>query len=123
MSDAANPSTGSPRPAAERRASERYPPRNAEIIWQLLGQTDQEPLAAQVCDISDRGIGLILERSVNLGSVLCLRLRPADRACPTMMVRVRHVTALGPDEYRVGGTFVVPLDEEALQAVSRAREA
>src|SRR5262249_10642498 len=121
MSDSAHPSAGPPEQTTERRSSERLPPRTVEIIWRLLGQGNDEPLAAQVQNVSHGGIGLLLERSVKLGSVLCLRLRPADPSCATLLVRVRHVTALAPDEYQVGGTFVVPLDDDGLRAVARAQ--
>ncbi len=122
MSDTpTSPGAPGPGPISERRASIRLPPRNVEIIWQLLGQTSDEPLAAQVLNVSNGGIGMLLERPVKLGSVLCLRLRPADPHCPTLLVRVRHITLIAADEYQVGGTFVMPLSDEALQAVTRAR--
>jgi hypothetical protein len=116
---AARPASFPPR-VFDRRQCRRLPPRSAEVFWHVLGHGDGEPLAAQVHDVSTRGIGLVLDRPVEPGAVLCVRLRPHDPAGRTLLVRVQSVQAVGPEEYKVGGTFIVPLLDDLLRSVSRS---
>jgi hypothetical protein len=109
--------------ASERRAWVRYP-RRLQSLWQVFGARAEEPWTADVQDISQTGIGLILQRAFPAASVLTVRLRTAaQKLSRTMLVRVRHCTALPDGQWLVGCTFVVQLTDEELRELLTARPA
>jgi hypothetical protein len=102
---------------AERRAWVRYP-RRLEMVWQLFGARQDEGWSASLFDISQTGVGLIINRSFPPGTVLTVRLRPCSRTpSRTMLVRVKHCTARPDGEWLVGCTFVVKLKDGELKGL------
>jgi PilZ domain-containing protein len=100
---------------AERRAWIRYP-RRLTTIWQLFGGRQDETLTASLFDISQTGVGLIINRSFPPATVLTVRLQTGSRKfSKTMLVRVKHCSARENGEWLVGCTFVVKLKEAELK--------
>jgi hypothetical protein len=99
---------------SERRAWVRHRPRRPQLSWSLLGAKPPELRTARVQDISARGIGLLLDRSVPSGSVLALRFAGTPFEARPILVRVKYSKAVADDEFQAGGTFVVPLNDEQL---------
>jgi hypothetical protein len=120
MSNAAPNADNSPArslQAAERRAWIRYRPRSPEVFWQMFGAKDTELFAAQVLNLSARGIGLALDRAVVAGNVLVLKFGKDTLNARPHLVRIKHVTNLADGTFKVGATFVVPLGDEQLRAL------
>jgi hypothetical protein len=100
---------------AERRAWIRYP-RRLTSIWQLFGCRQEEAWSATLFDLSQTGVGVIINRSFPPATVLTVRLQTGSRQfSKTMLVRVKHCSARGNDEWLVGCTFVVKLKESELK--------
>jgi hypothetical protein len=101
--------------AAERRAWIRYP-RRLQTLWQMFGVRGNDTWTADLQDISQTGIGLVLNRSFPPATVLSVRLQTAARKTSrTMLARVRHCSALPDGQWLVGCTFVVQLKDEELR--------
>jgi hypothetical protein len=107
------------RQTSERRSWIRFGSRNPEVYWQTFGTKDLELWPAKVLNLSARGIGLILDRTVAVGTVLSLKFSKTDVKARAYLVRVKHFTDLGTGQFKVGGTFVVPLSDEQLQALTQ----
>jgi hypothetical protein len=105
------------RQTTERRAWIRFHPRCPQIYWQPFGSKDQEMGIAEVLNVSSRGIGLVLDRSVATGSILVLKFSRTDPKARQHFVRVKEVADFDGKEFKVGATFVVPLAEEHLQTL------
>ena len=70
---------------------------------------------ANLRDLSQTGLGLVVNRSFPPGTVLTIRLQTGSRKCSrTMLVRVKHSAAQPNGEWLVGCSFVVQLKEEEL---------
>lgn len=68
----------------------------------------------KIRDVSLEGVGLVLTRKVEVGSMLALTLtNPAKAFVKTVLVRVAHVTAV-PGGLLVGGTLTAPLTYQEL---------
>ena len=102
--------------AGDRRASDRMPV-TAGTICSFAGQVAEELAGARVRDVSLEGLGVILIRKVEVGSLLAVNLaNPANNFAKTVIIRVAHVTAV-PGGYLVGGAFTAPLTVEELTAI------
>ena len=100
---------------AERRAWIRYP-RRLTTIGQLFGARQEEAWTATLFDISQTGVGVIINRSFPPATVLSVRLQTGSREfSKTMLVRVKHCAARENGEWLVGCTFVVKLKESELK--------
>jgi hypothetical protein len=100
---------------AERRAWARYP-RRLQTLWQLFGSRDTEVWTSYLHDISQTGIGLLLDRAFPASTVLSVRIQTAARKTTrSMLVRVRHCTARPDGPWLVGCTFIVKLRDEELR--------
>jgi hypothetical protein len=100
---------------AERRAWIRYP-RRLTTIWQLFGSRQEETWTASLFDISQTGVGVIVNRSFPPATVLTVRLQTGTRQfSKTMLVRVKHCSARENGEWLVGCTFVVKLKDSELK--------
>lgn len=102
------------RQTSERRAWVRYSPRRLETVWHLFGIKPPQPHSARIEDISTQGVGIIADCSFALGSILVLRFPGTSLETRQILVRVKYLQALDGGEYKVGCTFVVPLNEEQL---------
>jgi hypothetical protein len=97
----------------DRRVAERFPV-NASTSCSFVSPVVEDFGAAKIKNISMDGIGLLVARSVEPGSLLAVSLSNPTRAfAKTLLVRVAHVT---PDHgsYLVGGTFNTPLTYDEL---------
>src|SRR5215213_12006872 len=69
----------------------------------------QDTGPAKIRDVSMNGVGLLLERRVEVGSLLAVGLvNQAKGFAQTLMVEVTHVTPAAGG-FLVGGTFLTPL--------------
>jgi hypothetical protein len=102
----------------ERRKAERlacdlegfYRPLGASPagLWWLAG----------VRDLSVKGIGLILTRRLEPGTLLSVELQNAAETYQrTILARIVHVQETEDGSWRVGGMFISRLQEEELQAL------
>jgi hypothetical protein len=99
---------------AERRAWIRYP-RRLLTLWGLFG-TRQEDWTAELRDVSQTGLGLVVNRSFAPGTVLSVRVQTAGHQYTrTMLVRVKHAAAQPDGDWLIGCTFVVKLKEAELR--------
>jgi hypothetical protein len=104
---------GSP-PAGERRAFERHAchpeaPRPAAApragAWR-----------ARLFNVSAAGVGLVLARPFEAGTVLAIDLPGASAGPRTSLARVIHATPGPAGEWLVGGVFLRQLDADTLRA-------
>jgi hypothetical protein len=101
---------------AERRRSARHPyPLDNPV---LVKAADGEPIEGQVRDVSLGGIGLVLRRRYEPGTLLNVEItnRSGLFSC-TLVVRVVHISKGGDGTFLVGGAFVLTLRCEDLRAL------
>ncbi|VTR91932.1 : PilZ [Gemmata massiliana] len=99
--------------AKDRRAAERMAV-NAGTGCGFVGPVAENFGPAKVRDVSLDGIGLVLTRRVEIGTLLALTLTNAtQKLSKTVLVRVAHVTA-SHGGFLVGGTFAEPLTYQEL---------
>jgi hypothetical protein len=97
----------------DRRAAERFPI-NVTTSCSFLSPVVEDFGPAKIKNISMDGIGLLLARRLEPGTMLAVSLsNPARGFTKTVLVRVAHMT---PDHgaYLLGGTFSIPLTYEEL---------
>jgi hypothetical protein len=92
----------------DRRASERMPVVGGTACT-FAGRVVEDVGPVKIQDVSLDGVGLILVRRVEVGTLLCVTVSlPARGVEKLLLVRVAHVTpAVGG--FLVGGAFVTPL--------------
>jgi hypothetical protein len=101
---------------AERRAVERYPV-NAEASCPFVGPVSEGLGTAKIKDLSMQGVGLIMSRRVEPGSLLAVTLSNAAKGFrKTVLVRVAHATPV-PGGCLVGGTFDTPLTYQEMSTL------
>lgn len=92
----------------DRRAAERLPV-SAGTSCSFVSPVVVDFGAARVRDISLNGVGLILSRKVEVGTVLVVGIANESKGlAKTMIVRVIHATPI-PGGFLVGGEFATPL--------------
>ena len=102
--------------SADRRAETRMAV-NAGTSCSFVAPIVTDIGPAKVKDISMQGVGLILGRRVEQGSMLAITLtNPAKGFVKTVIVNVVHVTAQ-PGGCLVGGIFTTPLTYQELTAL------
>jgi hypothetical protein len=73
--------------------------------------------AARIKNISNEGIGVIVSKKVDAGTLLAVNLVNRARTFnKTVIVRVAHVTPAGGG-FLIGGTFQTPLTYEELRTM------
>jgi hypothetical protein len=98
---------------ADRRASERMAV-SAEVGCAFLSPVVEDFGAAKIKNISMEGIGLVVARRVEPGTLLAVTLVHSGRNfTKTVVVRVAHSTTQ-PGGCLVGGTFQTPLTYQEL---------
>jgi PilZ domain len=103
--------------SANRRACVRYRcsrpiPRRMSIAESYCS------LDGWLLDISVTGLGLLLERSLEAGTLLFVELESSPEAAPVeLLARVVRAIATPESEWTVGCEFVNPLAEEDLAAI------
>ena len=92
----------------DRRAVDRFQV-NADVSCSFVSPVVEDFGRVKVKDVSMQGVGLLLSRRVEPGTLLAVTLSNSTRQfSKTVIVRVVHVTAvLGG--FLVGGTFTAPL--------------
>lgn len=100
----------------DRRAAERMPV-GPETGCTFIARVVEDAGAARIRDVSMDGVGLILTRRVEVGSVLFVGLsNPTHAFSKTVRVRVAHVTPVHGG-FLVGGSFDTPLTYQDLTAL------
>jgi hypothetical protein len=101
---------------ADRRATERFPV-NANASCPFLAPVAEELGQVKIKDISMGGIGLVVSRRVEPGTLLAVTLaNPARGFQKTVLVRVIH-TAPQTGGYLVSGAFSTPLTYQELSTL------
>lgn len=99
--------------SADRRNVERMPV-GAGTECSFVGRIIEDIGPVKVRDVSMQGVGLVLLKPVEIGSLLAIGLTKADRGfAKTLMVRVIHCTPI-VGGHMVGGEFLEPLTYQEL---------
>src|SRR5262245_9895051 len=102
---------------SDRRREERFPV-NADTSCTFVSPVVEDFGPAKLKNISASGIGLLLTRRVEPGTMLAVSLsNPGRRFSKTVLVRVMHVTAQHGGVYLVGGSLDTPLAYEELSTL------
>jgi hypothetical protein len=102
--------------SSDRRAAERMPV-NSGTGCGFASPMVEDFGPAKIRDVSLDGVGLIVMRRVEVGSLLVIGLEnPSRNLSKTMIVRVAHVTAV-PGGFLVGGSFAEPLTYQELTSL------
>jgi hypothetical protein len=105
--------------STDRRAAERFAV-SAGAGCTFAGRVAEDLGPVKLRDVSMSGVGLLVSRRVEVGSLLVLGLATAPGAAnavaKTVLVRVAHVTAV-PGGFLVGGTFAEPLSYQEFTAL------
>jgi hypothetical protein len=100
----------------DQRSEERYPV-NADAACPLLSPVPENFGTAKVRDVSMQGVGLVVSRRVEPGTLLAVVLDNKRRGfSKTALARVAQVTALGGG-FLVGCSFVTPLTYQEMTAL------
>ena len=101
----------------DQRLWKRFPC-NVTAAFQLVAADDQTVCPAKVIDISASGVGLLVERMVETGSLLSVELHnSASTTARTMLACVVHVNRQAEDGWALGCNFIRSLGEEDLKAL------
>lgn len=93
---------------AEQRVAERFPV-NAGTACGFAHPVVESPGPVKVRDVSMHGVGLIVQRRIEVGALLAVGLTNREKGFErTVLVRVAHVTPASGG-FLVGGTFLTPL--------------
>ncbi|MBI3823722.1 MAG: PilZ domain-containing protein [Planctomycetes bacterium] len=98
----------------EQREEERFPV-NAGSACVLAAPVSEDFGPVRVKNLSNKGIGLITSKKVEVGALLAVKLANAARkVTKTLLVRVTHATPQAGGSYLIGGTLDPPLTYEEL---------
>jgi c-di-GMP-binding flagellar brake protein YcgR len=93
-------------------------PCTVKALCQTVADPQQEPWPVQVLNISPTGIGLLVARAIDTGTLLSLELQGhTEAAAHTMLACVVHVTVQPDGQWALGCNFIRELTEEELQAL------
>jgi hypothetical protein len=102
--------------STDRRAAERLPV-SPDTACSFVAPMAEDFGPGRIRDVSMAGVGLILVKRVEVGSLLAVGLtNPRNGFARTARVRVTHVTSV-PGGYLVGGNFLEPLTYQELTAI------
>jgi hypothetical protein len=106
-----------PGAAQGRRASPRYAADLEVSCRRALGAGRADAGSARLRDISVGGIGLVLARRFEVGTLLAVDLaNPGSGSPRSLLARVTHVTAHAPGEWLLGLALLRPVGEDELRA-------
>lgn len=98
---------------ADRRASERMAV-NRGTSCAYVGRVIDDIGGVKIRDVSLEGIGIVIMKSVPVGSMLVIGLSNPDKNfVKTIILEVAHVTPI-TGAFLVGGTFLEPLTYQEL---------
>ena len=101
----------------DRRQVERYPV-TADTTCPMAAPLAQDFGAARIKDVSQDGIGLLLTRHVEPGTVIVVALKnEVKKFFRFQLVEVIHSTSQLGGGYLIGGVFLTPLTYEELAAL------
>jgi hypothetical protein len=106
----------------ERRAWVRLAGSQKVSCKPVAGLTTKESelrWSGTIRDVSRGGIGLILSRRFEPGTLLILELASAGKESRHLALRVVHARAERKGDWTVGCAFVCPISEEDLQTILR----
>ncbi len=93
-------------------------PCEARATFQMVRAEEPRPEPAQVLNISPNGVGLLVGRAIDVGTLLSVDLRgTGDQAPLTIMASVARLTARDNDEWALGCNFIRELSDRELQAL------
>jgi hypothetical protein len=92
-------------------------PCNPNYLIRLLVRPSFRNLRAFVNDLSVTGIGLLINRTLEIGSTLALQLVRDPLHSLIRIARVVHCTEQPDGWWLVGSRFTVPLPEKELRAL------
>jgi hypothetical protein len=119
MAEAFQPSQGKAggSSAIDRRAHVRYAPA-PDTTCQLTAGGNNSIWWASVMDISTGGVGLIVSRRFEPGTLLAIGVENKNREFSHMLVaRVIHVRKESASRYILGAKFISPLGDDELQVL------
>lgn len=125
MSQSSNPSRpdSEETPGIERRIRARFSSNLETFCQPGTGRLENFWWTARVRDISSSGIGLILHRRFDPGTVLAVELQNnAQSIAVTIQARVMHVKAMGEGDWVHGCAFNQPLPEPDLKQLLELTE-
>jgi hypothetical protein len=93
------------------RAWVRFP-FDGESIFHSLVTADHEKTRAKVLNISAGGVGLLVARNIEVGTLLNLELSGEGKPKRSFKARVVHVTPKTENQWILGCTFVGELSDE-----------
>ncbi|MCS6851805.1 MAG: PilZ domain-containing protein [Gemmataceae bacterium] len=83
-----------------------------------IATTRDDPWPAQVRDLSPRGIGLLLKRRFEPGTLLAVELQSLSQSYSrTLVARVVHAKAQSSGDWMIGCMLASRLDEDELEAL------
>jgi hypothetical protein len=101
---------------ADRRAAERYPV-NSDANCPFVSPVVENFGSVKIRDVSMQGVGLLVSRRVEPGTVLAVVLEnPARTFSKTVLARVVHATPVG-GTFLVGCTFLAPLTYQEMSVL------
>lgn len=103
----------------DRRAYVRHPSKQ-EGCLRVIGGFKEDEWVARISDVSITGIGLLVTRRFEIGTVLMVRLPELIRVDGPeyLFVRVVRQESLGRKRWRLGCAFSSPLSEEEMQTMA-----
>jgi hypothetical protein len=106
---------------AERRVWLRYPS-SAQVSCHGAGEPEGENLSARVVNISRGGIGLVVDREMEVGRFLSVELpAPSPEGVSRVLAYILHVTPQPDGQWAVGCSFSVELNDDDLRAFGARR--
>src|SRR5262249_32954563 len=107
-----------PTTAGERRAWVRVRTELEALCQPGSGRLDSAWWLAKICDISVGGLGLVLRRRFEPGTILTVDLdSPARKMARTFQAQVRHATTGTDGTWVVGCALANRLSDEELEAL------
>ena len=102
---------------SDQRQWKRFPS-NVTATYQLVATDDSRQLPAKVQDVSASGVALIVDHSVENGTLLSVELHNASGTTErTMLACVVHVNRTADGDWALGCNFIRSLSEEDLKAL------
>jgi hypothetical protein len=101
----------------ERRGATRHPS-SLKIACYPVGGSLMERRQARIRNVSKTGIGLVVDRAWQSGTMLIVEL-PGEESTKTVRARVVHSTPQMSGTYLVGCNFESALSDAEVQALAR----
>jgi c-di-GMP-binding flagellar brake protein YcgR len=102
---------------SDQRQWKRFPA-SVTACYQRVASDDERHYAAKVLDISATGVGLLVDRDIENGTLLSVELHnAAGTAERTMLACIVHVTRQASSEWALGCNFIRSLSEQDLKAL------